>query len=241
METKNNIIKKVFEGVFDEEVHSEFLKFGRGEYPDKYLIECKKQTNKWSIKTSAEFANFLVRRGLNQASDKVKAKGIIVSTMNLEEDCSFEFELKKAMGIKKIVIDSEIEKVKILGLMEKYPRAFFALSFSTGDCDLKIKAKAPKSSKPGNKSKDDAGPKADFCSLKTSNIEIIKDLLFGINHESKEVKVNHTIIVENLIYPKDMSKMKPEEVRENSKRKGKVVRQITVDGREEIREAEFEA
>ena len=36
-------IKKIFEGVFDEGVHSDFLKFGRGEYKNKFLLEGKRQ------------------------------------------------------------------------------------------------------------------------------------------------------------------------------------------------------
>jgi len=232
-------IKKIFYKEIDEEVHSDFLKFGRGEYPDKYLVECKKQASKWAIKTSAEFANFFVRKCLEKVSESVMIKGIIVSTLDIEKDCDFEFEVKKAMGIRKIVVNSEIGKDKILNLMEKYPKVFFALTFSTGNCDLKIKAKAPKSSKPGSKTKDGEGPKADFCSLKTTDVNLVRELLFGVDFNSaKEVKINHTIVIEDVIYPKDESN--PEKVREMSKRKGKIIRKINVDGREEIKEAEFE-
>ena len=37
------VVKKIFEGNFDEEVHNDFLKFGRGEYNNRYLLEGKKQ------------------------------------------------------------------------------------------------------------------------------------------------------------------------------------------------------
>ena len=37
------IIKKIFEGEFDEQVHNQFLKFSRGEFKNKYLINGKKQ------------------------------------------------------------------------------------------------------------------------------------------------------------------------------------------------------
>ena len=36
------VVKKIFDGVSDDEVHSDFLKFGRGEYKNKYLLEGKR-------------------------------------------------------------------------------------------------------------------------------------------------------------------------------------------------------
>ncbi len=230
------IIKKIFDNVMDEEVHSELLKFGRGEYSNRYLIEVNKQGSGWRIKTSSEFGNFFVKRCL--PSGKVAIKGVIISTFELDVD----FEIKKTsnfQGIRKTEIDTELEGQKILDLIEKYPRCFFALSFKTDKCDLKIKPKAPKSAKPGKSGED--GPKADFCSLKTTDKEIVDELLFDIKGDFKEGKINHTIKIDEIIYPSDFKDMKPEEVREKSKRKGKVIRKIEVDGEVFKEEAEFEA
>ena len=238
------IIRKVFDGEFDEEVHSGFLKFGRGDYKYKFLIEVKKQKDKWAIKTSAEFSNFLVKRCLEKISGEVVAiKGIIVTTKKLE-DGEIGFEIKKRsnfQGIRKLQIDIEIEPSKILELMEKYPRMFFALSFKGQDFDLKIKAKAPKSGKPGKE--DGEVPKADFCSLKTPNKELVKELLFDIQDMDnfKEININHLLQVKEIVYPKDVASLKPEEIRENSKRKGVLIRNIEIDGKSREKQAEFEA
>ena len=233
------VIKKIFDKIFDEEVHSDLLKFSRGEFKDRYLVEVKKQKDKYAIKTSAEYANFLVKRSLEGVSGSLKIKGVIICTFDLRAELGFEFaKVKNFQGIRQIVIDTEVNAEEILNLMKKYPRVFFALSFSTGKSDLKIKAKAPKSAKPGTK---EGGAKAVFCSLKTSDKEVLGDLLFDVKGEWKEIKVNHTIVVEEIIYPKDAAKMKPEEVREKSKRKGKVIRNLDVDGSKKISEACFEA
>ena len=42
---------------------------------------------------------------------------------------------------------------EIIEMLDKISKAFFALSFSAGDTSLKIKAKSPKSGKPGTKKK----------------------------------------------------------------------------------------
>ena len=234
-----SVINKIFSGEFDADVHEAFVKFSKGVFENRYLVEGKKQANKWAIKTSSEFANFFVKKVLENASGELNVKGIIVSTSNLEPDCEFEIgKIKKYMGIKQLIIDCSTTPDKILNLMEKHPRAFYALSFSTGNYDLKIKAKPPKSAKPGNKTKDDGGPKADFCSLKTVNKEILDDLFFDVS-DFKEAKVVHTVEIKEIEIPKDFKT--PEEMREKAVRKGVVKRAMKIDGREDFKEKEFEA
>jgi len=228
-------IKKIFSGVFDEEVHSDFLKFGKGEFKDKYLIDGKKQADKWVIKTGPEFANYLVRLCLEKAKGKVKITGVIVSTLKM--DISISKDLKQFMGIKQYKVDTEVEASTVLDLMKQFPRAFFALSFILPDFELKIKPKAPKSAKPSTSEKE---PKAEFCSLKTTDEKVVKELFFDVSF-IKEVAIKHLVKIDQIVYPKDFAKMKPEDVREQSKRKGAIVRQITADGKVEIKEAKFEA
>jgi hypothetical protein len=229
-------IKKIFDKIFDEGVHSDFLKFGKGEFKDKYLVNGKKQADKWIIKTGPELANHLVKMGLEKASGKIKVTGVIVSTMKM--DISISNGLKQFMGIKQYKIDSEIETSKILEVMGKYPRAFFALSFVLPDYELKIKAKAPKSAKPSTSDKE---PKAEFCSLKTNDFNVVKELFFDYPNFNKEIAIKHILKIEQIVYPKDFAKMKPEDVREQSKRKGVIVREAIVDGKSMKTEAAFEA
>ena len=65
------------------------------------------------------------------------------------------------------------EYSEIIDLLNKFPKAFFALSFETEDeTKLKIKAKAPKSGKPGTKGEE--VPKPDFCKLITKDKKIVE-------------------------------------------------------------------
>jgi hypothetical protein len=232
------VMKKIFDGVFDAEVHANFLKFGRGEYKNKYLLEGKRQAKKWAIKAGAEYANLLVRKCLEKVGEAVEVKGVIVSTRDLRDEISFEVsKVKNFQGVRKHVIEGEVEPAQIFELMNKYPKAFFALTFKGEGFVLKIKPKAPKD---GKKGKDDEGPVADFCSLKTEDREIIDYLFFGVG-DFQEVKINHTINVTDIVYPSNMDELKPIEVRESAKRKGVVVRNATVDGVEHVSEANFVA
>lgn len=231
------IIKKIFNGEFDDDVHSDFLKFGKGVYHDKYIIEAKKQKDKWTIKTGPEWANHLVKLLLNEASGIIPMKGVIVTTLKLESEIGFPIKkVGNFQGVRKIEIDTEVSPKEILSLMEKYPRVFFALSFSVNGNDLKVKPKAPKSGKPSTGS--DKESKAEFCSLKTSNREIVNQIFFDFS-DFHEIAIRHTISINEIIYPSNVESLRPEEVRLQSKRKGIVKRIIKMDGVDKISEAEF--
>ncbi len=234
------IIKKIFEGDFDDEVHNAFVKFSRGEFKDKYLVNAKKQANKWAVKTGPEYVNSLVKVCLQRLGDEeVSMTGIIVSTLDLREEITFPIvKTGNFQGIRKNQINTEIKPNELIALMEKFPKVFFALSFKGKDFNLKIKAKAPKSGKPG---KGDEDAKADFCTLKTNERGILTDLFFDIDLDWKEISINHTIKIDGIVYPDDMDNLKPAEVREQSKRKGIIVRRLIVDGKEKVKEANFVA
>ena len=232
-----NTLKKIFQGKTDNILHGEFIKFSKGSFKDKYLLEAKKQKSGWSIKTGPEFANYFVRACLEGVSEDINVMGVIVATFDVSKKAEFPIErIKKFMGIQQAVINSKISPSKIIKLIEEYPRAFFALSFSTPLYQLKIKAKAPKSAKPA--AGGEKGPKIDLCSLKTSDRKIVEDLFFDCP-DFNEVSINHEIAIDQIIIPKGIND--PTQLREQSKRKGKIIRTINVDGKEKKSEAQFEA
>ncbi len=232
-----HFLKAIFSGKNSEDTHSEFMKYGRGSYENKYLLNGKKQKDKWNIKTSAEFANYLVKKCLEKSPERVKIKGVIVSTFPIEKEMDFPVEnIKKYMGIQQAIIDAEVSRDSILSLMNKYPRAFYALSFSTDNCDLKIKPKPPKGAKPSASREKEAT--AGFCKLKTNDKSIIDDLFFD-SADFNEVSVNHTLVINEIVLPEGVSN--PSQIRERSQRKGIIKRKIVVDGKEIKTEANFEA
>lgn len=232
-----SVIKKIFSGIKDGEVHGDFTKYSRGVFENKYLVEAKKQKNKLSIKTSAEFVNYIVRECLKEINGEFDVKGVIVATFDVSKEVQFPVErIKQFMGIKQAVINCKTAPEKILSLMDKFPKAFFALSFSTPQSELKVKARAPKSAKPA--ATGDKEPAAEFLSLKTTNREIAEDLLFGIG-EFKELSIKHILNIKDIIIPKD--EKDPLKIRENAIRKGTVKRIMKVDDKVSEKEIEFEA
>jgi len=231
----DSVISKIFAGEIDNFVHMDFIRFSKGVFKNKYLLEGKKQKSKWSIKTGAEFGNYLVKKCLSGVSGSLKFKGIIVSTLKLKDEVDFEIvKVKQFMGIKQLVIDTEIDVSKILDMMSEHPKAFFALSFETDNCKLKIKAKAPKGAKPSGKG--GGLPKADFCSIKTSEKSILNDLFFDYPH-FEEISVNHTITIKDIKLPE--GETDPVMIRKLAKKVGSVKRSVIVDGEEKVSEKDF--
>lgn len=234
-----NFIKKVFDEKIDELVHLQFQKFSKGEFRDRAIIEAKNSNGKYTVKTSAEFANEMVRAVAKKLGDKeTNITGCIVSTNDLTGELDFK-DKKQFQGVKKYMIDSEISGNKIIELLEKSPKAFFALSFSAANDGtiLKIKPKAPKSGKPGSKGKE----KPNFCKLSTNDPELGRSFVFE-RPNFKKAEITHHFIIEQIEIPEELKNSKDfEKIREGSKRKGKIIREAVIDGQDIISEKEFEA
>jgi len=230
-----NFIKKIVDGQVDESVHLQFQKFSKGEFQNRALINAKKSKGKFTINTTAEFANDLVRDVAKLLGEnKTQVTGAVVSTADLTGELEFTGK-KQFQGVKRYLIDAEMSGNEIIGLLDKFPKAFFALSFEVGNTKLKIKPKAPKSAKPKNK---DKAQKPDFCRLKTTNAELGKSFVFE-KPEFREVEIHHTFFIDDIIRPEgetDFAK-----IRELAKRKGRIVRKSVIDGVPSERTIEFSA
>jgi len=231
-----NFIKKIFENQIDEKTHNQFTKFGVGTYEYKAILDISVTAKAIKIKTSPEFTNELVELLAQTIKDKTVVKGIIFSTRNLSEESDIEFEdIKNAMGVKKHIINKELTKEQILNICNKFPNASINLSFETDYGSLKTKEKAPKSGKPG---KGDEAPKADYCVFTTTDKNILDDYTFDIKKDFKKASINHTFIIEELEVPEE-AKTDFAKARLVAKRKGKLIRNLNIDGVSSEKEISF--
>ncbi len=234
-----NFIKKAVEGKADEFTHIQFQKFSKGEFRNKALINAKNSKGKYTIKTSPEFANELVHYLAEKlGDDKTKVTGAIISTHDLKNELNFK-DVKQFQGVRRYILEGEMSGIEIIKILEKFPKNFFALSFAAGEDILKIKPKAPKLGKPGSKGEET--PKADFCSLKTTDAEFAKSFIFE-KPDFKDVKINHTFLIDKIEIPEELKNSENfARMREEAKRIGKIIRNAEIDGKKTKKEYEFEA
>lgn len=233
-----NFIKKIFTNKIDEAVHLQFTRFSKGVFENKAMLEITVSSNNVKIKTSSEYTNELVGLLANTIKDKTHVKGIIFSTRNLSEESDIKFQdVKNALGVKKHVVDQDLTKEQILNICQKFPHSSINLSFKTDYGEINVKEKAPKSGKPG---KGEDIPKIDYCTFTTNDKNILEDYAFDINHPFKKAIIRHTYEITSIQIP-EQYKNDFALARLHGIRKGKIIRILNVDGKEEIREANFEA
>jgi len=108
-----NFIKKVFDNTIDERTHLQFQKFSKGEFKDRAMIDAKKSNDKYTIRTTAEFANELVKEVAKKIDAPINVTGAIVSTQDLTGCLEFK-EKKQFQGLKDILLIKKCLKKKLL-------------------------------------------------------------------------------------------------------------------------------
>lgn len=238
----DSFIKKIFENKTDNLVHVQFQKFSRGEFKDKAVILYSKGKDKFSISTTYEYANDLVRMMAEMlGGNKTKITGVIVSTRDLTGQLNFTGK-KQFAGVKQYILDGDMSGKEIIILLDKLPTAFFALSFKVGETELKIKPKAPISGKPPTKSGDEVKIKADFCKLYTTDKNILRSFVFDseiLDSDVKKAEIKHYFQITDITLPK--GETEPLRIRELAVRKGKILRLIKIDEKELKKEHDFAA
>ena len=231
-----NFIKKIFENKTDEIIHNKFTRFGIGTFENRALCQLTKTSKNLKIKTSFEYTNELVTHLANTIEDKTHITGMILCTSDIQSELPFEVERKNAMGLKKYLFDHDLTKEQILNLYEKFPDVLILFNFTTNAGTLKIKQKAPKAGKAGKK---DEQPKADYCTLTTTNFDLANEFVFEKNN-FKKFFAKHTFVIEDIEIPKEYEN-DPKLARKMAKRKGKIIRETDTDGKIEKSEFNFEA
>ena len=236
-----NFIKKIFDRNVDESVHLQFQKFSKGEFRNRALIKAKNSAGKYTISTTAEFANEMVKEVAEKlGSNRTAISGALITTLDLKGQLDYK-TIKQFMGVKQYQIDKEMSGKEILEMINKFPKAFLALSFKAGDSELKIKAKAPKSAKPSTKSAEDSKPNPNFCKLITSDNALANSFIFETD-DWKNALVTHHFIITDIIIPTELKNEKDFAIiREKSRRKGKIIREAEIDGKKIIKEIPLEA
>lgn len=215
-------IKKIFNGVEDPEVHKQFVRFSKGTYEGRAITTGHKTSNKIKIKGSFELANDLVNF-VSELNINIKFNGLIISKQEISE---LEGGTQKS-GLYNYEV-SDINSEVINNIKDK--TYYMLLNVASDEATLKIKKKLPKPGKSAEKVDDG------FCNLQL-DIKFwpkVKEVFFWDLPDFKKVKIRHTYIIDDLIMPEGEKDF--EKIRLLTKRKGKIIRNITIDGSEQKKE-----
>lgn len=214
-------IKEIFNGN-SEQTHNQFVRFGKGKFSNRAVLNLQK-TSKIKLRGSFEWVNDFVE--ITSELKNIKFSGIILSKEKL--DLGNE---KNKSGIYSYEV-SDIDSDKIKEIRNK---AYTILLEGSGEgVVLKIKKKLPKPGKSEGKIDDK------FCQLEADLIYWDKIKEAFMLPECKKCRISHTFEITDIILPKDEKDF--EKIRVLAKRKGRIIRNLEVDKKEEKEEKEFSA
>jgi len=218
-----SFIKKIFLGKEDEQVHLQFIRFGKGKFENRALLKLQKSSG---IKLSGSFEYARDFAVLASELADVKFSGIIMS----KEKLDFGNEKKKAE-----VFAYEVENISSEKIKEISPKAYVLLLDGEGQgIRLKCKKKLPMPGKSGTAKKDDK-----FCQIEADlkHWDKIKEAFFWDVPECKKVSISHDFVIESLIFPQGEKDF--EKIRILTKRQGKIIRKIEANKKLLTYEKEF--
>ncbi|MBL7101066.1 MAG: hypothetical protein ISS23_03875 [Nanoarchaeota archaeon] len=224
-----NFIKKIVEGDVDEAVHNKLARYGKGDY-ERGLMLIKKGKKNIRIKASHDWANDLFGLIAENIKKDAEVKGKILAFRDFKSEIGLELKSFSKWG-KLFTVELDLiltpEQMKLI--YEKFNGDFLLLNVKSDDLKLSVKNSIPK---PGGKVKDN------FCSA-TLPLSVLDEFAFDFDNDFSEAKIVNKFVITELIVPKEYEKDFAK-ARIMAKRKGKLVRLITVDGKNVEKEYSME-
>ena len=211
-------LKKVLGGKGDEDSHKYFIRFGKGIYKKRFVLSYSRGSKikvRGSFEWANDFVNFVKERGDVKFSGKILMKNKVAGKEGRKKGGCFVYE----------VSESKIEEFE-----NAY---YYLLDANSGDIVLKIKKALPK---PG---KDSEKIDNKFCSLDldTKYWSALKEAFFWDLGDCKKALIENELQISEIVMPSGIDD--PAKVRELAGRKGKIIRRINCDGKENVKEYEF--
>jgi len=221
-----NVVKAVCQGKKDEHIHRQFVRYGKGEY-ERFLFTIKKGKN-LSIKSSFDFSTEWVGLIAQHLDEEIDVKGKIITNYDFSNEIdTVTFSKRGKLYTGEI---SEIYKPEDLKkLYDQFRDHWLLLKMQSNRFKLKAKNSLPK---PGGTIK------PDFCSA-TVPLDLLDEFAFDFEKNFTVATIVHKIIIDDVIVPKeylnDFAKARLMGVR-----KGKLIREIDLDGKKIVKEYPLE-
>lgn len=240
LKNKKMFIKKIFQDKIDEAIHKQFIKFSKGNYDNRAVINVRKGKN-IKITTTFELANDLVFF-ISNLAHKFEVSGDFLSKKMLADlfkkiEINTVIEKKKSGLFYKSSINQELTNEQIKELIKE---AYYALlDCSAEGIELKIKKKLPRPSK-GNKAK----VKDKFCQLILDLKfwpQVREEFLWDIPRDIKikKARSEHSFMIKEVVMPKETEGKSFEQIRQEAKKKGELTRKNIVNGEELVSKKDF--
>jgi hypothetical protein len=258
--TRVSWVSKIIKGTPDEFVHAKLVKYGIGSHPGpRARITLSKPSIKFKADLDQEKA-FLKSYFLDAPSGQHKIKGIIITYSDRTSEfgklmmpLSWNKSKGKGASVFKAKVDESapLEDIKAL-LSVDDPTTFYLLSLNPKDGSkpwkIQTKTSFPKGG-PAEEDEESEGKDPVFSKGAIGNTpktleyildSYLPDLHDKIGAKTKDIWIRNNFKIYEIQIPED-SKLSFTEKRKLAKKKGKLVREVSIDGENFTTEYEFVA
>lgn len=252
-----NWILKIIKGKPDEFVHAKLVKYGMGSYPGP-RVNLTISKGKIGFKADLDLEKIFLKGYLATApKGSHKVSGLIESYTDRQDEfatlrmpLSWKTAKKKGATTYKANLKEVAPLEDISEIIEKDgPTTFFLLSMNPRDGSkpwkIKTKTSYPKAPKGGENEEKEKAPTfvvGAFAntpeSLEYVLNETLSDFKDSTNDKTKKVNIRHEIRIEDIEIPEDPS-LSFSEKRKLAKKRGKLIRTVTIDGQDFQKEYAF--
>ncbi len=217
-----NHIKNIYNKKTDEFTHNKFVRFSCGTF-EREIIYIKIGGKNIAIQAGFEYLDSMFDLFAKLVKANVELKGVIVSKIDIQKDLEdFGIEIKKKFG-KKYTIEAVLDSNKFKEFVDKFNQYSLLLKLKSGDYVLNVKKSIPKPGKVLEKFLTAKFPKTDLKVL-------VDEFLFDTKPDKfKKAEIKHTYVIDNIEIPKQYEN-DPAMARLKAIRKGKIIREINLDG-----------
>lgn len=224
-----NFVKQIAQGKVDEATHKKLARYGKGEY-ERGILLIKKGKKDIKLKASWDWSNDLFGIIVENIKKDAEVKGKIIAARDFESELGIEASFSKRGKLYTAEIEASLNPEQMKSIYEKFKGDFLLLNLKSDNFKLNVKNSIPK---PGG------GVKEDFCSA-TMPLDVLDEFTFDFDKNFSEAKVVNKFVITQIIVPKGYENDFAM-ARLMAKRKGKLVRLITVDGNNIQKEYPMEA
>ena len=225
-----NFIKSIINKQVDDFCHKKFIRYSLGEF-EKEPFEVKKGKKNFSVKAGPEYYDVLQQFFLQQINDDIIIDGKIIAQRDVSTDLArFGIKPVKITGNgKKALINGTFNHEELTNIFEKLNDTFLLIDLVVGKNTLKMKKSFPRGKLVSG-----------FCKAKFDLLlfdRFKEEFLWDVSDFIK-ASITHTYLIEDIQVSNELMKQDPARARKEAKRKGKLIRQLDIDG--EVSKEEFE-
>lgn len=249
-----HFMTKLLRGMPDESVHRLFIRYGRGDYEGPAVEIAVTGTGKVAAKSTYEYQDLVGTCLLKlMPAETIKIAGSILSLEPLDDAvrnlgiAAAPFAKKRAMLVFESKIAGDYTRAQAIGLYEQIGENANILCTLSGAPGWSHKTKAQL---PSPKKEESLEQRLKFSSTQApGGLPFLKELLAVLAPDFQDslpgsfstLRLVNTYLIEDLVFPPDRERLSSAEVRQRTKRKGKLQRQLVIDGKEYLREHPFAA